>query len=89
MKTPSPLLLKEKGAVVTEGRTDRGSQNDGARFFSFFHLIQIRCALLDGTAPDRTGRGLAMAHHYRTINHYHTTGTGIEAPPHTGGSLLP
>ena len=39
----------------------------------------MRRALLDGTAPDQMGRGLAMAHHYRTINHYHTTGTGTEA----------
>ena len=42
----------------------------------------MRRALLDGTAPDQTGRGLAVAHHYRTINHYHVTG---EAPPHAGG----
>ena len=30
-----------------------------------------------------------MAHHYRTINHYHTMSTGTEAPPHAGGSPLP
>ena len=49
----------------------------------------MRPALLDGMAPDQTGRGLAMAHHYRTINHYHTTGTGTKEPPHAGGSPLP
>ena len=27
-----------------------------------------------------------MAHHYHTINHYHTTGIGTEEPPHAGGS---
>jgi len=35
-KTLSPLLLKEKGAAVTEGHTDRGSQNDGVRISLFF-----------------------------------------------------
>ena len=49
----------------------------------------MRRALLDGTAPDHKGCGPAMAHHYRTINHYHTTGIGTEVPPHAGGSPLP
>ena len=49
----------------------------------------MRHALPDGTAPDQKGRGLAMAHHDRTINHYHTIGIGIEAPLHAGGSPLP
>ena len=84
-----------------EGCTDRGSRNDGVSFlFLSFNADKtcpepMRCALLDGTTPDQTGRGLAMAHHYRTINHYrminhyHTTGTGTKAPPHAGGSPLP
>ena len=49
----------------------------------------MRRPLLDGTAPDETGRGLAVAHHYRMINHYHTMGTGTKAPLHAGGSPLP
>jgi len=49
----------------------------------------MRRALLDGTAPDQTGRGLAVAHHYRMINHYHMTGIGTEVPPHAGSSPLP
>ena len=55
----------------------------------------MRRALPNGTTPDQKGHGLAMAHHYhtinyyRTINHYHTTGTRTEAPPHAGGSPLP
>ena len=49
----------------------------------------MRCALLNGTAPDQTGCGLAVAHHYRTINHYHTMGTGTEAPSHTSSFPLP
>ena len=49
----------------------------------------MRRALLDRTALDQKGRGLAMAHHYRTINHYHTTSIGTEAPLHAGGSPLP
>ena len=47
-KTLSPLLLKEKGAAVTEGHVDRGGQNDGARI-SFFHLMQIGRILTDKT----------------------------------------
>ena len=91
-KTLSLLLLKEKGTMVKEGRADRGRQNGRTRISlsSPFNADEtcpepMRHALLDGTAPDQIGRGLAVAHHYRTINHYHTTGTGTEAPPHAGG----
>ena len=35
--------------------------------------------LPDGMAPGQTGRGLGMAHHYRT------TGTRNKAPPRAGG----
>ena len=49
----------------------------------------MRRALLDGTTPDQTGRGLAVAHHYRMTNHYHTTGTRTEVPPHASGFPLP
>ena len=91
-KTLSLLLLKEKGTMVKEGRADRGRQNGRARIsLSFPFNVDETCpepmrrALLDGTALDQTGRGLAVAHHYRTINHYHTTGMGIEAPPLVGG----
>ena len=82
--------------MVKEGRADRGRQNGRARIsLSFPFNVDETCpepmrrALLDGMAPDRTGRGLAVAHHYRTINHYHTSVTGTEAPPHVGGSPLP
>ena len=95
-KTLSLLLLKEKGTTVKEGRADRGRQNSGARIsLSFPFNVDETCpepmrrALLDGTAPDQTGCGLAVAHHYRTINHYHTTGTGTKAPSHADGSPLP
>ena len=49
----------------------------------------MRRALPNGTTHDQKGHDLAMAHHYRTTNHYRTMGTRIEAPPHAGGSLLP
>ena len=95
-KTLSLLLLKEKGTSAKEGRADQERQNGGARIsLSFpFNAYEtcpepMRCALLNGTAPDQTGCGLAVAHHYCTINHYHTMGTGTEAPPHAGGSPLP
>ena len=95
-KTLSLLLLKEKGTTVKEGRADRGRQNGGARISLSFPFNAdetcpepMRHALLDGTAPDQMGRGLAVAHHYRTINRYHTMGTGIEAPPHASGFPLP
>ena len=95
-KTLSLLLLKEKRTAVKEGRADRGRQNGGARISLSFPFNEdemcpepMRRALLDGTASDQTGRGLAMAHHYRMINHYHTTGTGTEASPHAGSSPLP
>ena len=95
-KTLSLLLLKEKGTTVKEGHADRRRQNGGARIsLSFPFNVDETCpesmrhALLDGTAPDQTGCGLAMAHPYRTINHYHTTDTGTETPPHAGGSPLP
>ena len=35
--------------------------------------------LLDGTTPSQTGRGLGMAHHYRT------PGVRNKVPPRTGG----
>ena len=95
-KTLSLLLLKGKGTTVKGGRTDRGRQNGGAKISLSFPFNAdetcpepMRRALLDGTAPDRMGRGLAVAHHYRMINHYHMTGIGTEAPPHVGSSLLP
>ena len=91
-KTLSLPLLKGKGTTVKEGRSDQGRQNGGARISLSFpfnadktFLEPMRRALLDGTAPDQTGRGLAVAHHYRVINHYHTMGIGTEAPPHAGG----
>ena len=37
--------------------------------------------LPDGTTPGQTGRGLGMAHHYRT------PGVRNKAPPRTGGPL--
>ena len=95
-RTLSLLLLKGKGTAVKEGRADRGRQNGGARISLSFPFNAdetcpepMRRALLDGTAPDQTGHDLAVAHHYRTINHYHTTGTGTEVPPHVGGFPLP
>ena len=95
MKTLSLLLLKEKETAVGEGHTDREGRMAQREFLSFpFNADEtcpepMRRALIDGTAPDQMGRGLAMAHHYRMINHYHTTGIGTEAPPHAGGSSLP
>ena len=69
MKTLSLLLLKEKGTSVKEGRADRGRQNSGARISLSFPFNAdetcpelMRRALLDGTAPDQTGRGLVVAH---------------------------
>ena len=88
-KTLSLLLLKGIGTTVKEGRANRGKQNGRARISLSFSFnadetcpAPMRRALLDGTAPDQVGRGLAVAHHYRTINHYHMMSTGTEAPPH-------
>ena len=95
-KNLSLLLLKEKGTTVKEGRADRGRQNGGARISLSFPFNAdetcpepMRRAPLDGMAPDQIRHGLAMAHHYHMINHYHTMGTGTEAPQHAGGFPLP
>ena len=43
----------------------------------------MRRALLNGTAPDKTGHDLGMAHHYRT------PGAKTKTSPRAGGSPLP
>ena len=91
----SLLLLKGRGAAVRKGRADWEGETAEGKSLSLPFNTDKTCPEPTGrvqrseAAPDRTGHGLAVAHHYRTINHYHTTGARAEAPPHAGGSPLP
>ena len=87
----SLLLLKGRGAAVKKGRADRERETTERKSLSLPFNVDETCPEPTGHAQHSKpmGRGLAVAHHYRTINHYHTTGTGTEAPPHAGGFLPP
>ena len=91
----SLLLLKGRGAAVRKGHADQEGKTAGRKSLSFPLNADKTCPDPTGhahrseAAPDQTGRGLAVAHQYRTINHYHTIGTGTEAPLHAGGFPLP
>ena len=64
-KTFSLLLLMEKGASVGEGAPIGKDETAERKTLSLSHLMQMGCTLPDEMAPDQTGRGLGMAHHYR------------------------
>ena len=87
----SLLLLKRRGAAVRKGRADWEGETAEGKSLSLPFNTDKTCPEPTGrvqrseAAPDQTGHGLAVAHHYCTINHYHATGTGTKAPPHVGG----
>ena len=71
----SLLLLKGRGAAVRKGHADQEGKTAGQKSLSFPLNADKTCpdpmgrAQRSEAALDQTGRGLAVAHHYRTINH--------------------